>query len=75
MSSVSTCECKPAPSSCGCKEKLPGVSSQAGLNLAIATVPMQDWETPYESAKALCRGTIFPGLDKPFFKAGGDLRG
>lgn len=42
------------------------------LPLAIATVPMQPWETPYEPAKALKQGTIFPCLDLPFFKTGGE---
>ncbi len=56
----------PAGEPCGCA---PGVS------LAIVTVPLQPWETPYEPAEALQRGTIFPSLDKPFFAAGGDLLG
>ena len=30
------------------------------LPLAIATVPMQPWETPYNAATALKQGTIFP---------------
>jgi len=38
-----------------------------GLHLAIATVPMQQWETPYPPAQALKQGTIFPSLDLPFF--------
>ena len=42
------------------------------LPLAIATVPMQPWETPYEPAKALKQGTIFPCLDLPFFLVGGE---
>ncbi len=72
MTSTSTCECSAAPASCGCDEKLPGVSESAGLCLTIATVPMQSWETPYDCACALNQGTIFPSLDKPFFKNGGD---
>ncbi len=35
--------------------------------LAMATIPMQIWEQPYEPSRALSQGTIFPGLDKPFF--------
>lgn len=42
------------------------------LPLAIATVPMQPWETPYEPSKALKQGTIFPCLDLPFFIVGGE---
>ena len=36
------------------------------LSLAMAFVPAQSFETPYEPALALSRGTIFPALDKPF---------
>lgn len=36
------------------------------LSLAMAFVPRQSWETPYEFDVALKRGTIFPSLDKPF---------
>ena len=39
---------------------------------AIATVPMQPWETPYDAATALKQGTIFPCLDKPFYVTGGE---
>lgn len=34
--------------------------------VAMAYVPYQQWETPYEAEVALSRGTIFPSLDKPF---------
>ena len=36
------------------------------LSLAMAFVPRQSWETPYDFDVALRRGTIFPSLDKPF---------
>jgi hypothetical protein len=36
-----------------------------GLALAMAYVPWQNWEKPYELDVALARGTIFPSLDKP----------
>lgn len=36
------------------------------LALAMAFVPRQSWETPYDFDVALQRGTIFPALDKPF---------
>ena len=42
------------------------------LPLAIATVPMQPWETPYDAATALKQGTIFPCLDKPFYVTRGE---
>lgn len=38
-----------------------------GLTLASATVPIQPWETPYNPETGLKRGTIFPGLDMPFY--------
>ena len=34
--------------------------------LAMAYVPFQTWETPYDNETGLSRGTIFPRLDKPF---------
>ena len=35
--------------------------------LALAYVPMQESASPaYDSAEALARGTLFPGLDLPF---------
>ena len=34
--------------------------------LAMAYVPFQMWEKPYEADVGLSRGTIFPSLDKPF---------
>lgn len=36
------------------------------LSLAMGFVPAQAFDTPYEPALAFSRGTIFPGLDKPF---------
>ena len=41
-------------------------------SLAIATIPMQPWEEPYDACKALQAGTIFPGLDLPFYVTGGE---
>ena len=34
--------------------------------LAMAYVPWQRFGQTYELSKALCAGTIFPELDKPF---------
>ncbi|MFA5658795.1 MAG: spore coat associated protein CotJA [Oscillospiraceae bacterium] len=34
--------------------------------IAMAYVPFQQWERPYDDNVALSRGTIFPSLDKPF---------
>lgn len=36
------------------------------MPLAMAYIPFQSWEKPYDTAVALNRGTIFPALDKPF---------
>ena len=36
------------------------------ISLAMAYVPFQPWEEPYEPETGLYRGTIFPGLDLPF---------
>ncbi len=40
--------------------------SSGGMALAMSYVPIQPWETPYDTDTALKRGTIFPALDKPF---------
>ncbi len=40
-----------------------------GLVLAMARVPMQQWESVYEPNTALSRGTIFPALDLPYVAA------
>lgn len=63
---MSECTCASEKNHCDCAPA-PG----PGLQLAIATVPMQPWMTPYEPAKALKQGTIFPCLDLPFFITGG----
>ena len=36
-------------------------------HLAIASVPMQQWNEVYDEEKAFINGTVFPELDKPFF--------
>ena len=36
------------------------------LSPAMAFVPMQGFDTPYDPVLAFSRGTIFPALDKPF---------
>lgn len=41
--------------------------------LAIASVPIQQWGTLYDQEKALKIGTIFRDLNKPFFKADDEL--
>ncbi|HIV34452.1 MAG TPA: spore coat associated protein CotJA [Candidatus Blautia intestinigallinarum] len=36
------------------------------MPVAMAYVPIQKYEKPYELSYALCVGTIFPALCKPF---------
>ncbi|NBK18080.1 spore coat associated protein CotJA [Anaerotruncus sp. X29] len=36
--------------------------------LAMLYSPWQEWEDVYELPEAIRRGTIFPGLDKPFLE-------
>lgn len=36
------------------------------LPLAMAYVPMQQWNSTYSPSEALERGTLFPELDLPF---------
>lgn len=36
------------------------------ISLAMAYVPIQQWEQLYEPSLGLKRGTIFAQLDKPF---------
>lgn len=57
------------PNCCSSKQTTPGPS------LAIATVPVQPWEEPYDTCKGLKAGTIFPSLDLPFYVTGGENHG
>ncbi len=41
------------------------------LPLAMAYVPMQKYGAVYEDDRALCAGTLFPDLNKPFCGRGG----
>lgn len=38
----------------------------------MAYVPFQQWGTTYDAEKGWCRGTVFPELDMPFERMGGD---
>ncbi len=46
---------------------IPDISAPS---LAITYSPWQEWNCVYEAERALCRGTIFPCLDKPFLEGG-----
>ncbi len=43
----------------------------AGMPAAMAYVPWTMWRDIYDDEKALCQGTIFKELDKPFRWIGG----
>ncbi len=43
--------------------------------VAMAYVPWQQFKDVYEPEVALCRGTLFAELDKPFLAGGGCRRG
>lgn len=56
------------------KESTPSVCMHDLLNgmpIAMAYVPWQEFKNLYAAEKALCRGTIFEELDKPFLGKGG----
>ena len=38
--------------------------------LTMAYVPMQEYGVLYDQADALCAGTLYPDLDKPFLGKG-----
>lgn len=42
----------------------------AKIAIAMAYVPDQIWEKPYDVNEGLDRGTLFPALDKPFLGGG-----
>lgn len=42
--------------------------------LAMAYVPWQQWSQTYAPQKAMCAGTIFPELDKPFLGRRGNCK-
>lgn len=47
---------------CECNRYLP----------AMVFIEMQNYGKIYNEAEALCRGTLFPALDKPFYGRGGN---
>ncbi|MBR1384475.1 MAG: spore coat associated protein CotJA [Ruminococcus sp.] len=55
-------ETKPEAGAC----PMPKTILPEELPYAMAYVPFQQWQKPYDSDAALQRGTIFPALDKPF---------
>lgn len=91
MSMTATYEREYTKSGCGCDSATASRTGQSASvvrelknasdckpcvpQLAIASVPVQQWEQPYNPGQALTHGTIFPSLDKPFYKTGGEFRG
>ncbi len=63
-------ECGIPRLSCDGPEK---ISAQSELNLAIATVPYQQYRAINDPECGLMAGTIFKELDLPFFGTGGVL--
>ena len=68
----------PAPMECVpmvCEEEKPAYSCPLdplkALPIAMAYVPWQEFRNLYAAEKALCHGTIFEELDKPFSGKGG----
>ena len=51
---------------------MPG-SSTYGCSLAMVYAPYQHFKDIYEAGEALCRGTLFGELDKPFLASGRGL--
>ena len=42
------------------------------LPVTMGYVPVQDWCNTYDTQTALCRGSLFPELYKPFWGSRGD---
>lgn len=57
----------------GCRQQ-PNVDPLSGMEVAMAYVPWQFFQTIYEPDKALQAGTIFPELNKPFLGKGGAMK-
>ena len=50
------------------------VADHRNFPIAMAYVPEQRFREVFDSRKALCQGTIFPELCKPFCGKGGKKR-
>ena len=57
----------------GARPVMPGFRPE-DFPVAMAYVPWQRWNTVYDLERALCTGTIFPELDKPFLGVRGGCR-
>lgn len=54
-------------------KNITGINIQAPL--AMAYIPIQEWEEPYDEARALACATAFPSLNLPFTAYGGNCGG
>ncbi len=52
--------------------RLCDLSAANSLPLTMGYIPMQEWCNTYDTQTALCRGSLFPELDKPFLGSRGD---
>ena len=52
----------------------PDCMPQQRMALAMAYVPWQKWQQPYDFEKGLMVGTIFPDLDLPFLGYQGGMK-
>ena len=48
------------------------LSAAEQLPVTMGYVPVQDWCNTYDTQTALCRGSLFPELYKPFWGSRGD---
>lgn len=48
------------------------LSAAEQLPVTMGYVPIQDWCNTYDTRTALCRGSLFPELYKPFWGSRGD---
>ena len=58
-----------AQNACGCEVKCKPMCEKNGPVMVF--IDMQPFGRTYNEAEALCRGTLFPALDKPFTGRGG----
>lgn len=55
---------------CPCREC--DLSHADQLPLGMGYVPVQEWQNTYDTQTALCRGSLFPELYKPFAGSRGE---
>lgn len=76
------CGRNPSSASSACPDRYPGTEDTgyapkdpiAGMPVAMAYVPWQEWRNLYDARQGFCCGTIFEDLNKPFQGMGGCRR-